>query len=236
MFLSESLVWTLGYAGCDFSGVKVLCEDSVRDDVAERFLADFSLRWQEALEDIKKEYGNVEDRDGDEEQVAPISIRKTDDGFFISVPQLDIGFDSGAYYDLWHGCNAFESALGNLFPQKYKGYIGFGVSDQHCGEVFQWELPDSGCTDVYDFVGKALNELFTDKLIEQPSIWEDFAEELKSNRDFGDTIRVLYAYSEWLPKDTLDSTVKSIIDVAEEYDDGMKDELFALADKLKLGE
>ena len=92
MLLSESLVWAL--EEYDFSGVKVLCEKSICDNVANLFMEDFSNRWDEVLDNVEQEYGECDPIE------VPIEIFKKDYGFFICVGALDVRYDDGDFYDL----------------------------------------------------------------------------------------------------------------------------------------
>lgn len=54
MRLSESLVWALSLYG--ISGVKVICDDTIRDEVSCSFLESFTHRWNEVLDMIEEEF------------------------------------------------------------------------------------------------------------------------------------------------------------------------------------
>lgn len=106
MELSESLVWAL--EEYDISGIKVLCEESICDDIAQSFMADFSNRWKKALLKVEQVYGDCTPAD------VPAEISKTDYGFFISIGALDIRYASGDFYDAQYGFDALYSALENM--------------------------------------------------------------------------------------------------------------------------
>ena len=82
MKFSTSLLWTL--IGYDINGVKVICEESICEDVARSFLNVFSNSWKEALAKVEEVHGDCEFAD------VPAKIVKKDYGFFISVGALDI--------------------------------------------------------------------------------------------------------------------------------------------------
>ena len=170
MELSDSFVWAL--EGHDISGIKVLCEESVRDDASQYFMTDFSNGWKEALLKVEQEYGNYEPAD------VPVGIRKKDYGFFISVDALDIRH-SGGYYNAEYSFRALDKALKNMkeaYPQvEYEGYIGCILSDPKSGEAYQWELSSGREVKVYDFVGEVLGSIFAEELYvpEEPLDAED---------------------------------------------------------------
>lgn len=53
MSLSESLVWAL--ESYDISGVKVMCEEAIRDEAPKFFLNVFKSKWNEALDRVEEE-------------------------------------------------------------------------------------------------------------------------------------------------------------------------------------
>ena len=52
--LVKSLVWAL--SPYDISGVKVICDDTIRDEVSSSFLESFTHRWNEVLDMIEEEF------------------------------------------------------------------------------------------------------------------------------------------------------------------------------------
>lgn len=246
MIVSDSLVCVL--TEYDISGIKVQCDASVSDAAAKMFLEDFSAGWEEALRMVEEEYGDCES----EAEDMPVEIYKKDYGFFISVGEIEIRYAYGDYYDVEYSIEAFENALDNMkaaYPQiEYEGYIGSLLSDLHCGEVYQWEFSSKGDVVVYDLLGETLGNIFAEE--EEPSterfeaddesgaaeFWETFAEELEANGDFAETIKVLYAYADWIQKADLDRAVAKILEIAEEYDADKAEELTELIEKLESGE
>lgn len=322
MELSESLVWAL--EGYDISGVKVMCEESICEDVAQSFLTAFSNSWKEALAKVEQVYGDYTPAD------VPAKIVKKDYGFFISIGALDIRYASGDFYDAEYGFNALDYALENMktaYPQvEYEGYICGILSDLRAGEAYQLEVSSRSGAKVYDFVGEILGNIFatemyvpeepldaddvnfvvTGKLkffenreeiseyiedlggnvtgsiskktnylinndvnstssknakakelgisiisetefiamfgdpsefdLEQSEFWESFSEELECYADFGEAIKALYAYSDWIKKADLDRAVRAIINIASECDDDAQAELVELVKQLESGE
>ena len=178
MSLSESLVWAL--ESYDISGVKVMCEEVVRDEALEFFMDEFKIKWNEALDKVEEENGDCQTK---KEDYFPISVRKTEYGFFIEVGALEIRYSCDDYYELAYGVNAFEKSLKQMrekYPTiEYEGYIGYPVSDVHGGEPFQWELSSikhkKNEEVVYDFVGNVLNAVLNNEEYapEEPSEAED---------------------------------------------------------------
>ena len=153
MNFSTSLLWTL--IGYDINGVKVICEESICEDVAQSFLNVFSNSWKEALAKVEEVHGDCEFAD------VPAKIIKKDYGFFISVGALDIRYAYGDFYDDWYGFNAFQYALKSMkttYPQvEYEGYICGILSDRRAGEAYQFEVSSGSDVKIYDFVGEVLD-------------------------------------------------------------------------------
>lgn len=160
MILSESLVWAL--EGHDISGVKVMCEESICDDIAQSLMTDFSNGWKKALLKVEQVYGDCMPA------YVPIGIVKKDYGFFISVGALDIRYAGGDFYDAEYGFKAFDCALENMkatYPQvEYEGYICGILSDRRAGEAFQFEVSSGSDVKIYDFVGEVLGNVFATEM------------------------------------------------------------------------
>lgn len=325
MLLSKSLIWS--FESCDdISGVKVLCAESICDDVANFFMTDFSNKWKEALSKVEQTYGNYEP----ECVSVPADVVKKDYGFFIHVYALDITYNDGDFYNSEYGFEAFYSALKNTkstYPQlEYEGYICGIVSDIHAGDAYQHEISTKNSTKSYDFVGEILGSIFASEMyipedplnaddtnfavtgklkffenrediteyienlggnvtdsiskktnylisndldsatsksskarelgipiiselefvsmfgdssefdLEQSDFWERLAEELTCNEDFEETIYALYGYSNWIKKSDLDRAVRTIINIAGEYDEDIQEELVELVKQLEADE
>ena len=155
MELSDSLVWALEYY--NISGIKVLCEESICDDIAQSFMTDFSNGWKNALLEVEQEHGDCIPED------VPAKIVKKDYGFFISIGRLDIRYRYGEFYDADYSFHALDCALKNMktaYPQvEYEGYICGILSDRLSGDVFHWEVWHGRRPELYDFVGETLGNI-----------------------------------------------------------------------------
>ena len=69
--------------------------------------------------------------------------------------------------------------------------------------------------------------------LKQSEFWETFVEMISCDKDFAETIKVLYAYSEWIEKAVLDRTVRAILNIARECDEDAQDELVELVELVK---
>lgn len=69
--------------------------------------------------------------------------------------------------------------------------------------------------------------------LEQSEFWESFAELLECYEDFDETIKVLYAYSNWIKKGDLDRAVRTILSIAGEHDEDVQEELVELVKQLE---
>ena len=160
MVLSDSLVWALEHY--NISGIKVLCEESICDDIAQSFMTDFSNRWKNALLEVEDEHGDCIPAD------VPAKIVKKDYGFFISIGALDIRYAYGDCYDADYSFNALNCALKNMktaYPQiKYEGYICGVLCDRWSGDVFQEEAWHGRRPELYDFVGEALGNILASEV------------------------------------------------------------------------
>ncbi len=224
MLLSESLAWSL--EGYDCSGIRVYCDKSHAQEIADSFITDFTEFWEEAVEKVEEEYGDCEDTD------LPVSIEFTDYGFFITVLQLEVKYSFGEYYELDYGPDAFNAAFANMknsYPQiEYDGYITYPLCDAKAGDVVQYEISSHGNVETYDFVGKALATLCVFDLEEV------FAVELENYYDFKDSIKSLHAYRNYIGETGLENAFQVILNVAEENDEDVE-ELETLIEQLNSG-
>lgn len=264
MLLSESLINALQELGEDISGVKVTCNQSVREEASSFFMEEFSRRWKDALNRVEAKYS---DCCSEKENAFPVTVFLANDGFFISVTNLDIKYRSGDYYDSSCGPEAFEQSLRNTKAQyaglEYEGSISYEVCDVHGGETVQWEISScdiSSSQRIYDFIGKTLGLVLAienDNVSSDSEFWEELeeimeddvdpwdtesvfwaglAQNLSNNCDFEDTIKSLYAYSGWIKKNVLDTAVATIIQIADEVDEDLHDGLTGLVSTLKSDE
>ena len=208
MILSESLGWALEQYSA--SGIRVYCNKEEVEVIASSFMKEFSELWQQALEEVKEQYANVEDQD------VPASIVYKEYGFFIEVSQLEIEYAYGDYYEVDYGSRAFNTAFTSMqknYPSiKCDGYITYPLCDVKSGEMVAYELTRDVTT--YDFVGEALNQLLNDDEVE-----ESLGEQLEAYLDFEDTIKSLYAYQSYLDEEAFEKVIPIILDIAEENDE-----------------
>lgn len=238
MLLSESLVWALGEY--DISGVKVLCDESICDEVSNFFHNDFSNKWDKALLKVEKDFGDCEPAE------FPISIIKEEYGFFISVGALDIRYAGGNYYDITCGVTALKKALKCMketYPHvEYEGYFGCALSDVRSGEAWQSDMSSIRDVKTYDHVGRILGSVFATELYDPEDasntseFWEYLAELFENYEDDEETIKVLYAYSNWIKKTDLDRAIGAILDLASQYDEEWHEELVELVDQFESDE
>lgn len=170
MLLSEKLVVALE-EGCEksVSGIKVFCDETVRESIAGFFINQFSENWKEAELKVEEEYGSCENVN------LPAKIIYKDYGFLISLGHLEIRFLDGDYYDnQFYGYEALYESLDNMkinYPQvEYEGYIGQMVSDVKGGVVLQEEISsiEGKNVETYDFIGEILNDILENE-INEPS-------------------------------------------------------------------
>ena len=160
MHLPECLGWALEED--EVSTVKIFCEESKRQEVADYFNQQMETEWAKALKKVEEELGDLEE---DEDKV-PTTVSIADYGVCISISTLEIRYNWGDYCNLEYGSDALNFALKETkkkFPEiEYEGYIVIPWSDVHCGQVDQWAISSKKGTepDAYDFIGKALNGLF----------------------------------------------------------------------------
>lgn len=250
MLLPESWVWALDngydeYIDGNLSGIKVFCDEAVRESVAGFFINQFSENWKEAELKVEKEYGGCENVN------VPAKIINKDYGFFISLGHFDIRYCWGEYYDFqFYGYKALERSLKNMktnYPQiEYEGDIGQGLSDSQCGSIWQEEISSirGKNVDTYDFIGEILNDVFnTDERSDSwDDFWEEFRDDIHDYADYADFVKALYAYSKYIPKEYLDRAVRELeicLDTPIEEDDLEEDDksnFLELVEKLKNGE
>lgn len=166
MLLSEKLARALDAWGeKNISGIKVFCDETVRESIAEFFINKFSENWKEAELKVEKEYGSCENVN------LPAKIIQKDYGFLISLGHLEIRYLGGDYYDYqFYGYKALKKSLENMkksYPQvEYEGYIGQMVSDVKGGEIWQEEISSITGKNVetYDFIGEILNYVLENQI------------------------------------------------------------------------
>lgn len=225
----------------NISGVKVYCDGNVRKKAAKQFMDEFTKTWESAQDMVQEEYGSCERKS------TPANTQITDYGFLISVSHLEVRHSYGDYYESFYGYDAFDKALKKLVIDfsglEYEGYIGYFLSDVYGGEVYQREISSEKLEEVdkktYDFVGEVIGKvLATEKYCAKKSkatyseFWTMLSEELWEPQNYTETIKSLYAYSQWIEKNDLDVAINSIIDIASKQCEEVKAELIELVNSL----
>lgn len=165
MYLPESMGWALEHEGV--STVKILCGDSIKEEVAKYFEERIAAEWEKACQKVEETYGEPEDTS------LPISVSVVDYGVCVSVATVEIRYCYGDFCDLQYGGDALDWALKETqkkYPEiEYEGYIVIPWSDRRSGQVDQWAISSTGnVPDGYDFIGKTLNRI----LKNEEHIWE----------------------------------------------------------------
>lgn len=238
MLLSKSLVMAM--KSYDISGVKVLCDGSIREKAAKTFVDKFKSKWNNALDLVEEECGNCTTK---EKKHFPLAIQPTEYGFFVKVVELDIKFKyrncNVQNYNLRYSAEALEEALMETKQAysglEYEGYCGCIVSDIDGMSLEQWEIPFVGKEDTdkkYEFVGEALNRaLKYEANMPETEFWIELEEQLESTEDFEETIRVLCAYAQWIDEEVLKQAIDRIIEFADSLDEGLHETLVEEAAK-----
>ena len=159
MLLADWLIWAL--ENDDIGGIKIYCEDSIKQNVAKTFRDIFETEWKNALEKVEAEYGNLDDKG-----FLPVFTKYREYGILVSVGALDIKYCWGEFCDLQYGREALDNALKATKEQyptiEYDGLIAYPWSDRRGGDVVQYEVSSKKekCNNdtVYDFVGEAIAE------------------------------------------------------------------------------
>ena len=230
MFLSDSLVWALSSELVNVSGVKVFCDSKDRNDSMNCFIELFKQNWTQAIAEAEEQYDDVET----DVDAVPIRTELTEYGFFIDVDPLDIKYDYGDYYDLELGRTALEQSLLGIKDKfssiNYEGHIAFPVSDVHCGGIAGWEVAPQYAKikkdKTYDFVGEKLGKILNEVVneTEESDFWAELSSWFENEWDIEETIEVLFAYSQWIEKNTFERIIERIVEIAEEIDEDSIDE------------
>ena len=233
MYIPDCLVWAMG--SC--TGVKIYCEEDIREEIASRYKEVFNDEYAKLMDLIEEEEGDCNEK---EEDINPFNGAYVKDyGVFLSFDSLAMYCGYGDHLS-WHNAGeALEAALKTIkqeFPSiRYEGYVAYCWSDVHSGEVCQWEISSEKKKKkdrkdiVYDFVGEELGFALQDE-----ETWERMAEELEEadENDFEKIIKLFIMYSEWVPEDAVDK----VIGLSEDVDEDMRESLEAFVEALKAGE
>ena len=227
MILDEGIFWSL--YDCDsISGLKIFCEDSMKEEIKNFFKETFLEEWNLLLDQVEEKYGNCVEKDKDILQ--PFSISDFDKGIFISFDSFLISYDNGDVFaaDV-SGDTALKMTLEKLekkYPNiSYEGYIGYRYLEPNGGNIVQYTISSDKKKDenkVYDFIGKIL-ALYTD----DDEFWESFEDELEDydEDDFMDILDYFLAYSKWLDNEFIDRFLDVVEDIDEDIRESLEDKL-----------
>ena len=228
MLLPESIVYAFDWNWKTLSGVKVFCDDSVKETAMDSFIKEFSESWQAAKIKTFTECG-IEENEIDSYLMidAYIDATLTDYGFFIKPYELTVLCSDELVDEPDYGSEAFFNSLKKLrnrFPGlEYDGYIGYANVVEFDTKIRQWEISTIDTayeTKTYDFVGEIIgNELAISPY--DPENLSFFWAELDQCAQYGEKldcfaeiIETLNAYSKWINKEDLERAVKSIFTIA----------------------
>ena len=234
MYIPDCLIWAIGEEGC--TAIKVYCEAELRDEVAARFAEVFNEEYEELMDLIEEEEGACYEK---EEGFNPLNGGKvTDYGIFLPFDTLAMYCDEFGDNISGHDAGeALEKTLKTMkkeYPSiRYEGYVAYCWSDVHSGDVCQYEISSEKKKEkkdvVYDFIGEALGIALNDE-----EAWEKVSDELydADENEFKRIIKLLHAYSKWIPSDAIDR----IIELSEESDEDMMESLREFADAIIAGQ
>ena len=212
MRIPDCLVEAMGFDGC--SAVKIYSEELLRKEIASRFTELFNEEYVKIMDLIEEEEGACYEKD---EGINPFTGAKvTDYGVFLSFDCLAMysGFgDHLAIYDAGDALNMALNRIRQEYPSiSYEGYIAYGWSDVHGGDVCQYEISskrrrkkDKGFV-IYDFIGEALR-----KILEDEDAWERLSEFLLFQEEYTlkKIIKLYHLYSEYVPSDSIERIIEN---------------------------
>ena len=215
-------------------GVKVYCEEELREKIAARFTEVFNEEYDKLMDLIEEEEGECYEKD--KGLNAFKGARVTDDGIVLSFNSLAMYCGYGDHISSHDAGEAMEEALKTIKQEhpsiSYDGYAAYWWSDVRGGDMCQWEISSEKKKKkdkddvIYDFVGEALGEVL-ETWYNSSEIWH-FSDE----KEIKKVIKLLHTYSKWVPSDAIDKVIKS----SEESDEDMAESLREFADALKAGE
>ena len=235
MSIPDCLVEAMGFDGC--SAVKIYCEKAQRNEIASRFTEVFNEEYEKIMDLIEEDSGACYEKDAG---INPFTGAKvTDYGVFLSFDCLAMycGFgDHLANYDAGDALNMALNRIRQEYPSiSYEGYIAYGWSDVHGGDVCQYEISskrrrkkDKGFV-IYDFIGEALR-----KILEDEDAWERLSEFLLFQEEYTlkKIIKLYHLYSEYVPSDS----IERIIENSNKDDESICVSLQKFAEALRSGE
>ncbi len=235
MYIPDCLVWAMDEDGC--TAVKVYCEEQLREVIAARFTEVFNEEYEKIIDLIEEQQGNCYEKD---EGINPFKgAQVTSYGVFLPFNALALycGGD-GDYLALYNACEALDNALKAIKREytaiSYEGYVAYWWSDVYDGDTCQYAISSKKKKDkrdvIYDFVGEALG-----KALEDEDTWVELSDRLdfdNNENEFKETIKLLHAYSKWIPSDAIDR----VIEISKETNENITEDLQKLADTLRSGD
>lgn len=220
--VSEWLYEALLYEGYSVSRIMVFCDETIREQVEERFLQVLAEEWEKAVDTALNGYYRYSYRKG----YVPVRTQLTDYGFYLAVFCLQIEEDEEFY-----GQNAFASALSRIVTEypgvTFRGFIGYDYNE--CGYIYTY-MKEVSETDgeKYEFIGEALRDALAEGKYEpekSTGIWEQLEESLPGGGLHFEhcedkaalTILSLYDYADWIDKEDLERAVLNVIDIVKDW-------------------
>lgn len=220
MLLHNSIVEAIGEDGC--SGVRIICDESINQEVRTYFVDAFVEEYNNLLEMIEDEDGSCLELDEDTFLIN--GIKEDEDGFTVTFDNLALHCDDGDSLASYTADEAIKKAIDetvNKFQSiNYEGLIAFVCSDGWHGEVVQYEI--SSCetkeNEIYEFVGDAISEV-----IEDEEFWELLEENLEEadEDDFKHVASNFKQYTKWIDDEAFDK----LLEITENVDDEIHDSL-----------
>ncbi len=192
----------------NISGIRVFCDKSIWKEASKLFMDTFTDVWWEDV-------GGVNCSE-EEKDICPVSVKRMEYGFFITVGKLYIKDSWGNYGARTNADAVALETMKAAYPElEYEGHVVYVYSDVHTGEIDEYWVSSSGKNAFkrYDFIGKGLNRILSEK---EGYIYYSLEDNLEWGAGHEDIIRLFYAYSQWISENVLDRAVHWIVAVADE--------------------
>lgn len=231
MYIPDCLVWAMDEDGC--TAVKVYCEEQLREVIAARFTEVFNEDYGKIIDLVEELNGNCYEKD---EGMNPFKgAQVTSYGVFLPFNTLALFCGDGDNLAVYNACEALDNALKAIkreYPAiSYEGYVAYWWTDVRDGDTCQYAISSKKKKDkrdvIYDFVGEALG-----KALEDEDAWVELSDRLDFDNDeneFKETIKLLHAYSKWIPSDAIDR----VIEISRKTNENITKDLQKLADVLR---
>ena len=207
-----------------FSGVYIYCSQEIIGEIADKFDELFEEAWNQAMDDAEEDYDAVCQEKEDEIGV-PACIDKNGDWekadrLHIEVDPLYLSMNYGARADNDYGTSALEDTLKKikeLYPSiAYEGLIAYEFSDEHCGDVINYEISSEEISrdndKTYDFVRDILNMVLSDE-----GISEDFWEKMSYQLDDADEDDLNKIVKDFHTYGVSQESIDKLMEMAEEF-------------------